>query len=863
MRVFRDEDGLAANSGLWGRLKQILADSRFLVLLASPGAAKSTGVRKEIELWLELHGVDTILIVLTGGDIRWNDDAADFDTSASNALPPALVGRFAQEPTMVDLRWVGAGNKLSLRDPRFARCIAKLSSPILNVPIERLIGHDLRERRKSRAVATITGAMILVITAFGIAQRSRAAAERLVNLSRHLANESNARAHRQPDLALLLAIEASRVAPTVDARASLLATLETQPALVKYLRGHHGNVPTAVVDAAGTFAVSGDDAGQIRFWSLPGGNLSSTEIHQLDAVGALALSRDGRILASGKGKVIHLWEVATGRQKGEPLPLHRGLVNALTFGPDNLLVSGSSDGELILWDLERGRPAVPALNPGLSAILGLSFSHDDHVLGIAAQSGARMLALRTHTFGPVMESGHAIFDLGFAPDSSVAVFADGSHHLVIQDLADSSLPRRAPRAHASAVQTVAFSGDGQVVLSADSDGFIHRWDRWTLAELSSPWKASDSVGRLVVLPNGRNLLTANWDTTLALWDMTREHGIGEAMPIEQPAGIGALAFLPDGRSLISSGYDKSIARWDLASKQRVDWLVREAEFNILTLDVSPDGTTFAGRNGAKRLVLGRFDSGGEPIPQTTPCQVLSRVVFTNMPGVVAFGSTCGLVEWDVVRNQEVARRALSNNEPVVNVAFNSARRLLAASDRTGVIELFNVQDLAPESAWAVDSKESPTALAFAPDGRHIIATGDDGSISSWNVGSRQLVWHVDARAADAVTLAVSPREEIFATGDRSGAVRFWEFASGQQIGPALAISAGSIDAVAFSRDGRTLASAGRDGKIYLWDATFESWEARACAIAGRNLSTDEAKIFLSADVPPMTCAAPDARQPPE
>jgi WD40 repeat protein len=342
--------------------------------------------------------------------------------------------------------------------------------------------------------------------------------------------------------------------------------------------------------------------------------------------------------------------------------------------------------------------------------------------------------------------------------------------------------------------------------------------------------------------------------------MTREHGIGEALPIEQPAGIGALAFLPNGRSLISSGYDKSIAVWDLASKHPAHWLVREAEYNILSLDVSPDGNTFAGRNGAKRLVLGRLDSGGVPVPQTTPCQVLSKVVFTNMPDVVAFGSTCGLVEWDVARNQEVARQTLSGNGPVVNVAFNSARRLLAAADRTGAIELFDVLDLTRKSAWTVASRESPTALAFGPDGGHIIATGDDGSISSWNVASRDLVWRVDARAADAVSLAVSPREEIFATGDRSGAVRLWEFSSGRQIGPALATNAGSVDVVAFSSDGRTLASAGRDGKIHLWEATFEAWTARACAIAGRNLSTDEAKRYLSEDVPPITCATPDADQ---
>src|SRR5262249_49567204 len=104
LRVFRDDASLSATPQLWPSIEQALSESRYLILLASPEAAASPWVARELLYWLDHKRVETLLIAMTDGELVWNDDANDFSWTEATPLPAVLAGRMATEPRWVDLR---------------------------------------------------------------------------------------------------------------------------------------------------------------------------------------------------------------------------------------------------------------------------------------------------------------------------------------------------------------------------------------------------------------------------------------------------------------------------------------------------------------------------------------------------------------------------------------------------------------------------------------------------------------------------------------------------------------------------------------------------------------------------------------
>src|SRR3954465_10929095 len=94
LRIFRDQTSLAATPELWPTIVQALEEARYFLLLASPEAAASRWVGREAGWWREHRSPQNLLIVLTGGDLVWDEETGDFDWSRTTALPDALRGAF-------------------------------------------------------------------------------------------------------------------------------------------------------------------------------------------------------------------------------------------------------------------------------------------------------------------------------------------------------------------------------------------------------------------------------------------------------------------------------------------------------------------------------------------------------------------------------------------------------------------------------------------------------------------------------------------------------------------------------------------------------------------------------------------------
>ena len=211
LHVFRDQTSLTASPGLWDDIERALSDSRFFILLASPEAAQSPWVHKEVSWWLEHRPHEQLLIAVTDGGIAWDDTARGFDAQRSSALPDVLLGSLTEEPLWVDLRWARAEQHLSRRDPRFRDCVADLAAPVRGIAKDDLIGEDIRNHRRAMRLAwgAATGLAVLAIVAViaaivAIGQRNTAQHQTRLATSRQLAAQSEADGPSRLDTALLL-----------------------------------------------------------------------------------------------------------------------------------------------------------------------------------------------------------------------------------------------------------------------------------------------------------------------------------------------------------------------------------------------------------------------------------------------------------------------------------------------------------------------------------------------------------------------------------------------------------------------------------------------------------------------------------
>lgn len=179
LRIFRDDTGLSVSPALWTSITNALDESDYFILMASPGAAESVWVNREIEYWLASRpdAADRILPVLSDGTWAWDEREGDIDWAATTAAPAALAGVFRSEPRHLDLGWARTSDDLDLHNPRFRDAIADLAAPIHGIPKDELESEDVRQHRKAlllrrTAVAALAVLLVGVASASVFAVRS-------------------------------------------------------------------------------------------------------------------------------------------------------------------------------------------------------------------------------------------------------------------------------------------------------------------------------------------------------------------------------------------------------------------------------------------------------------------------------------------------------------------------------------------------------------------------------------------------------------------------------------------------------------------------------------------------------------------
>ena len=312
LHIFRDEAALSANPQLWGSVRKALDSSQYLILLASPRAAQSDWVIREIEYWRDHKRPDRILIGLTDGELTFGPTPQATLPAERNALPEPLAEMLEEEPRYIDLRWARNSEDLVISHTRFRDAVAEFAAPLHGKPKAELASEEVRQHR--RTVRLARGATAAILTLFAAAvvaavialvQRGNAVTEARVATARQIAAVAQTQMANNLDVALPLAAQAYRIDADPQTRGALFQADLASQHLVQYVP-----MGSTVVHLAGsgngTTLVAGLADGQVKRWSF-GMARPSVVLKLPAAVSSVAISENGDAIAAADGSKAELW----------------------------------------------------------------------------------------------------------------------------------------------------------------------------------------------------------------------------------------------------------------------------------------------------------------------------------------------------------------------------------------------------------------------------------------------------------------------------------------------------------------------------------------------------------------------------
>ena len=288
------------------------------------------------------------------------------------------------------------------------------------------------------------------------------------------------------------------------------------------------------------------------------------------------------------------------------------------------------------------------------------------------------------------------------------------------------------------------------------------------------------VGAVAFSPDSELLASASDDGTVRLW-RTADWSL-QVVLRGHKGPVNAVAFLPGGNELFSAGNDWTVRRWNLETGA-CDVFGRDVT-SIKCLAVSPDGTFLAWATS------GIFFLGDGVLPRITLCDVATG---------------------------KVRRQLVGHTDAVSALVFSpDGRRLVSSAyknDRT--IRVWNVATGACESVS--DPHEAGIGgLAFLPDGQTLVSGG--ARLRFWDFPSLESKPGFPNNPANELnTIAVSPDGMTLAFGQWAQEITLLDVPTGSLVNVLSGHDRAGVFGLAFSRDGKALASAGADCEVRVWD----------------------------------------------
>ncbi len=388
--------------------------------------------------------------------------------------------------------------------------------------------------------------------------------------------------------------------------------------------------------------------------------------------------------------------------------------------------------------------------------------------------------------------------------------------------------------HEGGVRAVAFSPDGKVLATASDDETTGVW------EVSSGKRVATlgyegMVSAVAFSPDGKLLAAASLDKTVGIWEAETGKQIAR---LTYAKTVTAVAFSPDG-GLVVTASGGTIGIWEAETGKQVARPTTHGGAGT-AVALSPDRRLVAKADedeitGEGYAWIWEAETGKQVVMLSHGGGRVRAIAFSPNGRLVAtagedkFGSRGYARICEAETGRQLAR--LTYEERVYGVAFSPDGRWVATASEDKTAGIWEAET--GKRVAMLNHDAGVRAVAFSPDGRWVATASEDKTAGIWEAETGKQVVRLDHyEVRDAVELgperlvtgvAFSPDGRLVATASEYGTARIWKAETGKRVAMLVAArgvahGGGVVTGVAFSPDGKVLATASGDGPARIWEA---------------------------------------------